>query len=421
MDRARRLVRLGGLGTLAAALTPRLGSLREREFRLLFSGRLISTIGGAIAPSALAFAMLDLTGSRTDLGIVLAARTVPMILLLLVGGTLADRLPRNAVMVGANLVSAVTQFATAGLLLTDAAHVWHLVALQFVSGSASAFFFPASQGIVPQTVSTAMLQQANALLRLAQNATNIGGAAVGGFLVAAIGSGWAIAFDGATFVAAALTLSMMRVVPGERAAGSRFVHELAEGWREFSSRTWLWVVVIAFAFVNAAQGGAINVLGAAVAKFELGGAGSFGLIVAADSIGLVAGGLLMLAKRPRRLLLVGCTTTTLMIPLIVLLAVEPKLSVLVPAAFVAGVGIEIFGVCWDTAVQQHIPGRALSRVYAYDMLGSIAFYPVGLAAAGPLADVIGQDAALYAFAGTIAAACVFMLASREVRTMTRTD
>jgi MFS family permease len=382
---------------------------------------LISTLGGAIAPIALAFAVLDLTGSRTDLGIVLAAGTVPMILFLLVGGTLADRLPRNAVMVGANLVSAAAQLASAALLLTDAARIWHLAALQFLSGTARAFFFPASQGVVPQTVPASMLQEANALLRLMLNSMNIGGAAIGGLLVAATGPGWAIAFDGGTFLAAAATLRAMRVEPRERSEESRFVHELREGWHEFSSRTWLWIVVVAFAFLNAAQGGAVTVLGAAVAKFELGGAGAYGLIVAADSVGLVAGGLLMLAVRPHRLLLVGCTAMIPVVPFIALLAFEPRLAVLIPAAFVAGVGIETFGVCWDIALQQHIPGGALSRVYAYDMLGSLAFFPLGLAVAGPLADAIGQDAALYTFAAIVAAACLFMLASRDVRTMTRTD
>jgi hypothetical protein len=180
-------------------------------------------------------------------------------------------------------------------------------------------------------------------------------------------------------------------------------------------------VVIAFAFINACWMGGVNVLGAAVAKFELGGARSFGVIMGAESAGLVLGGLLMLRWRPRRLLLVGCISTVLLAPMLVLFGAVPHTLSIALAAIAAGFGVEIFGVCWDTAVQQHIPQRALSRVYAYDMLGSVAFVPVGLAVAGPLADAVGQDATLYGFAGVIVAGCVLMLASRDVRTMTRTD
>jgi predicted MFS family arabinose efflux permease len=420
VDRTGRLVRLGERRNLAPQRLNRLGALREREFRLLFTGRLISFMGGAIAPIALAFAVLDLTGSRSDLGIVLAAQTVPMIAFVLVGGAIADRLPRNAVMVGSNLVNGGVQAATALLLLTHEARIWHLAVLQFVAGISRAFFFPASQGIVPQTVPAALLQEANTVLRLALNATNILGAAVGGFLVAGVGPGWAIAFDSMTFFAAAVTLRLMRLERSERMPGSSFVGEILEGWREFSSRTWLWVVVVAFAFINACSSGGVNVLGAAVAKFELGGAGSFGLIVAGESIGLVLGGLLMLRWRPNRLLLAGCTATIAMAPPLVLFAAFPHTLLIALAGVVAGFGVEIFGVCWDTAVQQHIPQRALSRVYAYDMLGSIIFIPVGLSVAGPVADAIGQDATLYGFAGVMAAACVLMLASRDIRTMTRT-
>jgi len=211
----------------------------------------------------------------------------------------------------------------------------------------------------------------------------------------------------------------MRLEAAERTPGSSFTAEIMEGWREFSSRTWLWVVVIAFAFINACSSGGLNVLGAAVAKFELGGARSFGLIASAESIGLVGAGLVMLRWRPRRLLLVGCTATVLLAPMLVLFAAVPHTLVIALAAVAAGFGVEIFGVCWDTAVQQHVPQRALSRVYAYDMLGSVAFVPIGLAVAGPLADAAGQDATLYGFAGVIVAGCLFMLASRDVRTMTR--
>jgi len=171
------------------------GPLREREFRLLFLGRATTSFGNAIAPVALVFAVLDITGSKTDIGIVLAARSLPQVLFLLIGGIWADRLARHRVMVVSDLVSGASQAAVAVLLILGEAEIWHLAAFGAVNGAATAFFFPASLGIVPQTVPEALLQQANALLRLVLNASFIGGAAIGGVLVAAFGSGTAIAVD----------------------------------------------------------------------------------------------------------------------------------------------------------------------------------------------------------------------------------
>ncbi|HWN21761.1 MAG TPA: MFS transporter, partial [Gaiellaceae bacterium] len=213
---------------MKASLAP----LRERDFRYLFAGRVTSLLGSAIAPVALAFAVLDLTGSPTSLGIVLAARLIPQIIFLLVGGVIADRLPRQLVMVSANVVSGTAQGVVALLLLLGVAEVWHLIALQLVAGASSAFFFPASSGIVPQTVRPAVLQEANALLRLSLNGTSITGAAAGGVLVAAAGSGWALAFDAVTYFAAALLLGRIRLSRTARVAGSNALAELREGWRE---------------------------------------------------------------------------------------------------------------------------------------------------------------------------------------------
>ena len=188
-------------------MSGRLGPLHEREFRLLFTGRTISMAGSAMAPVALAFAALDLTGSNTDLGIVLAARQLPVILFLLIGGVISDRLPRHRVMVLSNLVSGASQACVAALILTGHAQIEELAALAAVNGMSSAFFFPASSGIVPQTVPLGLLQQANATLRLGLNGTSIIGAAIGGILVAAIGPGWAIAVDAASYGIAAAALA----------------------------------------------------------------------------------------------------------------------------------------------------------------------------------------------------------------------
>ena len=392
--------------------------LREREFRLLFAGRTVSLVGTAIAPVALAFAVLDLTGSKTDLGLILTAREVPVIVFLLVGGIWADRLPRNRVMVGANVVSGLTQAAAAALLITGNAEIWHLAALASVNGAAGAFFFPASSGIVPQTVPTPLLQQANALLALAINSATIGGAAVAGFLVAAFGSGWAIAVDAGTFLLAAFLFALMRLPAIDAAGSQKFIHDLATGWREFRSRTWLWVIVLQFSFLLMSLG-AFSVLGPAVADAELGGAKAWGAILTGQAAGLVFGGLLGLRFRPRRML-VAATLGILATPLpLVALGFPLALPAIVAIAFVAGMGSEIFGLLWQTTVQQEIPPDKLSRVYSYDALGSIALAPVGYAIAGPVADAIGVRATLWGAAAIGITVTLAVLAVRDVQRLER--
>lgn len=393
--------------------------LRERDFRLLFLGRTVSLVGSAIAPVALAFAVLDLTGSKTDLGIVLAARQVPMILFLLVGGIWADRLPRHKVMVGANVLSGITQGAVALLLITGTAEIWHLVALAVLNGSSTAFFFPASSGVIPQTVPAHLLQPANALLRLGLNGGSIGGAAVAGFIVAAFGSGTAIAVDAATFFLGALFVGLMRLPASVRMEAQHFLRELGEGWREFRTRTWLWVIVLQFSFVNAVEAGALNVLGPVVADQDLGGPRDYGLILMAQAAGLVAGGVLGLRYRPKRMLLVATASVLVTPATLVALGFPLALPLILLVGFLTGIGLETFGILWDTTMQQEIPAGALSRVYAYDMLGSIAIVPLGLAAAGPVADAVGVRETLWGASAVVILATLPVFAVRAVRTLER--
>jgi MFS family permease len=307
----------------------RAGPLGRRPFRLLFLGRTTSFIGSAFANVALAFAVLDLTGSKADLGYVLAARSLPQVLFLLVGGIWADRLPRNRVMVGSNIASGLSQGAIAVLLLSGNAQVWHLLVLAAVNGLSSAFFFPAAVGIVPQTVPQRMLQSANSLLSLGSNASFIGGAALGGLVVAATSPGVGIAVDAASFFLAALFLALIRLPATLRMEASNFFAELAEGWREFVSRAWLWSIVLQFGFVNAIQLGTEGVLGPAIAKDHLGGAAAWGLILTAESIGLILGGLILLRLRPRRMLLAATLGYLLTVPFLLGLAGPAPLVTLV--------------------------------------------------------------------------------------------
>jgi len=397
----------------------RFGPLAEREFRLLLFGRTISMAGSAMAPVALAFAVLDVTGSVSDLGMVLAARQVPTVVFILFGGVWADRLQRHKVMVVSNLLSGGGQAVTAALLIVGHAQIWQLAVLAAVNGSASAFFFPASTGIVPQTVPPSLLQQANAALRLSMNATMITGAALGGVLVAASSPGWTIAIDACSYIAAAVCIGAMSLPPGLRGEGSTMLLELREGWRDFWSRTWLWAIVLQFAIVNAAETGALDVLGPAVAKKHLGGAGAYGGILSAFSLGLVLTGLVMLRWRPRRILRTATFSIFPMVLPLIALARPAPLALVVVCAFLAGVGIEVFGVLWDTAMQQEIPAQRLSRVSSYDALGSLVLVPVGLAVAGPVGAAVGLRASFIGSSVLIVGATALVLLSHDVRTLER--
>jgi MFS family permease len=391
-----------------------LAPLREREFRLLFLGRFVSFLGTAFAPVAIAFAVLEV-GSASDLGLVLAANMIPTVLFVLAGGVIADRLPRHVVLVASNLVSGAAQAGFALLIFSGRGQLWQLMAIQAVRGLSSAFFFPAAQGIVPDVVSSGNLQEANVLLRLSRNATAIVGAAMAGIVVAAIGPAWGLAVDAASYFLAAVFLAAMHLPARSREHGTAFVRELLDGWDEFRSRTWLWVVVVAFSVLNAAQVGAFNVLGPPIAKEHLGGAAAWGFILAALSAGLIVGGLVGFRLRPRHALLVGCLSMAFQIPPLVLLAVPAPTAAIAAAAFAEGVGVELFGLYWDTSLQQHVPGEVLSRVSSYDALGSWVLVPIGFAVVGPIASVVGARATLLGAAALIAVAVVAMAATRDIR------
>ncbi|GHJ48498.1 MFS transporter [Catellatospora sp. TT07R-123] len=401
--------------TLAAALSP----LRHSAFRNLALGRLISLLGNAVAPIALAFAVLDLTHSASDLGLVVGARSLTNVAFVLFGGVIADRLPRHLVMVGSSLMAAATQTAVAALVLTGSATVPLLMALSAVNGMVSAFSLPATAALMPQTVPGDLLQQANALNRLAGNGAMIGGAALGGALVATAGPGWGLVADAATFAVSALFFALVRVtdVRDRTAPRDGVLAELRVGWTEFTSRSWVWIIVLAFMVLNATWVGGFYVLGPVVADGTVGRSG-WGVVLATVTAGMVAGALVALRLKLRRPLLVGCVCMLAEVVFLVALAEWPgSLAALVVVGFLSGAAVEQFSIAWDMSLQQHIPADRLARVYAYDILGSILAVPLGQIAAGPAAAAIGTSNALLAAAGINAVVVLAMIASRGVRSL----
>jgi MFS family permease len=389
------------------------GALRERQFRLLFTGQIVSLFGDALTGVALAFAVLDI-GSATDLGYVFAAKTIPLVGFLLVGGVFADRLPRRAVMLVADVVRFGAQGAVALLVLTHTAHIWEIVVLQAVSGTASAFFNPASTGLTPLTVSPERLQQANALRGLSMASTGIIGSAVSGALVAGVGPGWALAIDAATFLVSALYLAQLQLPPHVKIAAQSFLGDLREGWHEFASRTWVWMIVLAASIGNM-MSSVLVVLGALVAKESLGGPGAWAAILAALGAGSLVGGLVSLRVRPRHPLFFGSSLLSLLALPTALLALRAPVVVIVAGALLAGGSNMIFNALWETALQQHIPPAALSRVSAYDWFGSLAFQPIGLVVAGPAAVAFGVSTTLWIATAGILAIALLTIATPSVR------
>jgi MFS family permease len=397
------------------------GALREPQFRRYFIGQTTSYLGDGLLPVAIAFAVLDLTGSATDLGLVLTARIVPVVVFLLAGGVWADRLPRQLVMVASDVARGAAQAVLAVLLLTDSAELWHLLVLQAVYGAGEAFWRPAATALLPSVVSAARLQQANALMAVSVNGAYTIGPAAAGLLVASAGSGTAIAVDAATFAVSTAALLLLRVPALERPAErTTFVADLREGWREFSSRTWLWVVVAYSALFLMVVTAPLMVLGPVVADRELGGADDWGFIAAATGVGVILGSAVSGRVRPERPLLLGVLLFSAGAALFALALALPAATPAVAAAgFVSGVSEGFLDVIWITTLQQRVTQSALARVSAYDTVGSFVFMPVGFALAGPVASALGTGAVLAAAAACALASGALVALVPSVRGLRR--
>lgn len=393
----------------------RFAVLRETEFRRLFWGRTISLVGDGIAPVAIAFAVLDLTGSVTDLGIVLAARSVAITGFVLVGGVFADRISPRLTMLRADLGRMVAVGTMAALLIGGVAEVWQLALLYGLEGTGTAFFNPASDAIVPAVVPARRLQEANALLHLSRSAGKLAGPALAGVLLALGTPGWALAIDAVTFAASAAFLWRLRAPRPAREEEPAFLSELRHGWREFSSRTWLWTIVLAAAITNGIFFPAFLVLGPVVAQDSLGGSSAWALIATALGAGSLAGGVLAFSYRPRRQLLVAEAVVILFaLPSFLLAGPSPLLPIAV-GALLAGVGMSLASVLYETVLASVIPRESLSRVYAYDWFGSLALEPVGMALIGPAAAGIGISPTLWAVSILLVACQLAVLAVPSVR------
>jgi MFS family permease len=425
-------IRLEGAGPMSrGGFFRRFPVLGIRNFRLLLTDRLIAPASVGFSIVGVSFAVLKATGSAADLSYVLAAQIAPSLVFALLGGVAADRFPPQRVIVAANLLMALGEGTFGLLALTSSPPLWAMIGLEAITGTGVAIFYPASQALLPRLVPRDLLQEASAISRLVMNVGQMSGAAIAGLLVAVAGAGWALVLCGIGMIS---TIPMLLAIRGSRpvtgqeataagpdAAGRSMLTELREGWSEFRSHTWLWVIVAQFCVVMMAWYGAFSVLGPVVAREHLGGPAAWGAITAADAFGLIAGGLAALRFTPRRpMLFVVLTGGAVAISPLSLAMVLPLPAVCL-ASFGLGVFVEMMMVQWTVTMARNIPPDKLARVSSYDVLGSVMAMPAGALIAGPLGTAIGAARAQYAAAAVIVIASALALIPRDVRTFRSDD
>ena len=400
--------------------------LRHREFRLLWLAHSASVVGDGIVRIALALFVVQLTGSATDLGLVLAAYSLPLIVFLLVGGVFADRLPRHLVVVVTDLVRFALHALLALLIVTGTVAIWHLVLIGVAFGTAEAFYRPAATGLLPQTVPEDEIQEANAATGIVGNLAELAGPVLATALVLGISPAAAFGLDAATFLASALLV--VRVRPRERGAPATaadaepsVLGDIRAGFAEVRSRSWVWATLVAFCLALFCALSPLVVLGPLVAEEQYGHVAVFGLVFAAFGSGMIGGSLAGLRWRPRYPLRQAMTLILLWPAAIALYAAGTPLAVVVPAMAIAGAGVALFDIWWLTALAQRIPADKLSRVTSYDWTVSLGLVPLGYVLAGPAAGALGATEVL--LGGALIAFVALALGSlpRETRMLERVE
>ena len=385
-------------------------------YRKLFIARTISNVGNGIMPIALAFGILAMPGTTpTSLSIVLAAQAIPLILMLPLGGVIADRLGRAQVIAVTDIVLSGFVAVVAFLFITDAVTIPLLAVLSFISGILNGLWWPAYAGLIPDVVEGEHLQPANAYVSVASNGGLIAGNAIGGLLVVGFGAGMAIAVDAVSFLVAGLLVFTIRHVSEPHSSGESMLGDLAHGWRVFISFRWVVIVTLAFSLIVMVLRGAEEVMGPVLAIEQYGGAAGWAVVLACMSVGLLIGAVTASRITIRRPMVFGMLISLTLPAWLVCLAFALPLWVVAAGAFLWGLAIELFQVLWFTALQTHVPREALSRVGSYDAMGSLMFGPIGLALAGPLISSIGLKAGFLLAAAVAAMAIIGSLFSRAVR------
>lgn len=395
------------------------GALSGSQFRWFYLGRTVSLFGSGMTPVALAFSVLQVRQGQHLLGYILAAEILPNVLMLLVGGRVADRYRRDRMLILSNLGSGLSQAGIAAVVLAGANPYW-IFPLAVANGVLAAFTSPAMRGIIPEIVDRKDIMQANSLLNISRSAARIIGPTVAGVLAATVGGGMGIAMDAASFFIAAACLVRLRIPSRPPAADSTLLKDMRDGWAYFWGRRWIWSITGAFAVMNPVQMGVWQVLGPIISKHTFGAAG-WGLTLSVKATGLLMAGLALLRFRVRRPLRDGMIAVSVAGLPMIALGQGHSLAVLVAAAGLAGAGSAVSGISWDTTLQQAVPKDMLSRVCAIDDFGSYVTIPIGEMLAVPMAGAFGFQAVATAGGIIFMAVALLPLSVRSVRQMTPED
>ena len=397
----------------------RLGPLRSRNFRLLVTGTATSSLGNSVTPVALAFAVLDLGWSASELGLVVGAFALADVLTALFGGVLGDRVSRQLLMEGSAAACALTQGLVAVLLIGGWATVPALALIGAVNGSLGALSQPSSSAMTKFTVPAGQLAAAVSVRALLQTSAAVVGFAAGGVLVAAVGSGWAIAVDALTFAVAAYCFARLDVPhTRQEGRGPSMLADLGEGLREVLRHTWLWLLIGQALLYHLFYGGVQSVVGPIVVGDRF-GRSAWGLALGTLMAGFVVGGLICLRWRPRRALFVGTAMLSLTAAFPLAMALSDNVVVILAGAFLHGVGLQIFDVFWQVSIQENVDDDKLARVYSFDLVGSFVARPVGLALTGPVAQLVGLDRWLVLVGLVMGGSALLSLLSPDVRRLER--
>jgi MFS family permease len=392
--------------------------LAARDFRRFYAGYVTSLLGTSMSTVAIAWAVLESGASATGLGYVFAAAVVPQVLLMAIAGAVADRLGRRQVMLGADALRCAAQASLAGAVFAGRPALWVFVLLAWLVGTGEAFFTPALDALTVELSPRDQLGNSNALYGLASSATRIAGPALGGLLVALTGPGAVVAADAASYGVSVLALSLIRVPAARATARLALWRDMAEGWAEFRSRTWLWATTVQFAFFNLITWAPWMLLGPVMGRAYLGGAAVWGAIMGVQGAGAIAAGLLCLGRRPRRPVVVATIGTFCYALPDVPMALHASAVWVAAAAFCCGAGSAVFGTFSGTALQQQVPPELLARVSALSIFPAYGIGVIGYAIDGPLAAAFGPAAIFGVGAVYGLLSSTVMLTLRSVRGVT---
>ena len=375
--------------------------LRHRDFRLLWTGQTLTLLGSSVSNIAYPFQILQLGGSALELGVLVSAYTASQLVFLLIGGAIADRVPRRTLIVATELGSGVIVVIVAILGFAGALQIWHLYVTYALFGAANAFGVPALGAIIPELVPEEILVAGNAVQGLSRQGARVGGPVVGGLIVATVGPPAAFAFDAVTFFLSAGAVALTRARALGVEARQSIFKEIREGWAFVFSVQWLWVTIFGWSLISAAFIGALTVgLPLLVTSVLGGGAATYGLISAAVGVGEAVGATAIAQVRIRRsglgIYLFGALGGVALL----VYGLVPTIPGALAAGVMNGVSFACLGVLWVTALQVHVPRRLLGRVTSVDWFGGTLLAPIAPVAVALLAVSQGP-ASVFIVAGVL--------------------